>query len=196
MNVLAACDFDLMFTFVMTGWEGTAGDGKLYEAATRKRLSTPEIGFDILDAGFALTKTCLTAYRGTRYHLKEFGRGSQRPRTKKELFNLRHAQLRNVIERIFGIVKKRFPVLSYPVEYSYTFQVDLVLSLCTLHNFIRLQNFTDDFESQVIEELRLQNQLPLHLMIMLQIVIKSRVTRQKDGVTILQVACGRNIKQH
>ncbi|KAH9105585.1 hypothetical protein LEN26_014709 [Aphanomyces euteiches] len=144
----------------MAGWEGTAGDGKLYEAATRKGLSTPEIGFDILDAGFALTKTCLTPYRGTRYHLKEFGRGSQRPRTKEELFNLRHAQLRNVIERIFGIVKKRFPVLSYPVEYSYTFQVDLVLSLCTLHNFI-LQNFTDDFESQVIEELRLQNQLPL-----------------------------------
>ncbi|KAH9103801.1 hypothetical protein LEN26_002637 [Aphanomyces euteiches] len=161
MNVLAACDFDLMFTFVMTGWEGTAGDGKLYEAALQKGFPLPENGFDLMDAGFALTKSCLTPFRGTRYHLKEFGKGSQLPQNMEELFNLRHAQLRNVIERIFGVVKKRIPVLSYPVDYDYQFQVDLVLALCTLHNFIRLQNEYDDFERQVVEEIQAQNELPL-----------------------------------
>src|SRR5215471_13726721 len=34
-----------------------------------------------------------------------------RPRNEKELYNLRHASLRNVIERIFGVSKKRFKIL-------------------------------------------------------------------------------------
>ena len=60
-----------------------------------------------------------------RYHLKEWGRTNirlvyiihcnsfdvsslYRPKTKEELFNLRHASARNVIERIFGVLKCRF----------------------------------------------------------------------------------------
>ncbi|KAF0710751.1 hypothetical protein AaE_012395 [Aphanomyces astaci] len=129
-------------------WEGTAGDGKLYEAALRSGLTVPANAYNILDAGFALTKSCLTPYRGTRYHLKEYGKGSQRPRNKEELFNLRHAQLRNVVERIFGIVKKRFPVMSYPVEYDYQFQVVLVMALY-------------DFEHQADADLQAQIQQPL-----------------------------------
>jgi len=53
----------------------------------------------------------LTPYRGVRYHLKETARANQRPKNPKELFNLRHASLRNAIERIFGVVKRRFPIL-------------------------------------------------------------------------------------
>ncbi|ETV88815.1 hypothetical protein H257_00307 [Aphanomyces astaci] len=127
MNVLAACDFDLKFTFVLAGWEGTAGDGKMFEAAKRLGIEATGDQFDLMDAGFVLSKHCLTPYRGMRYHLKEYGRGSRRPLTKEEIFNLRHGQLRNVIERIFGILKKRFPVLVYPVEYDFAFQVDMVL---------------------------------------------------------------------
>ncbi|ETV63666.1 hypothetical protein H257_19400 [Aphanomyces astaci] len=106
MNVLAACDFDLQFTYVLAGWEGTAGDGKLYEAAKQAGLALSGTGYDILDAGFGLTKSALTPYRGTRYHLKEFALGSRRPQKIEELFNLRHASLRNVIERIIGVLKK------------------------------------------------------------------------------------------
>ncbi|ETV79971.1 hypothetical protein H257_07167 [Aphanomyces astaci] len=150
MNVLTACDFD--FTFVMAGWEGTAGDGKLYDAALRMGLHIDDAKFDILDAGFALTTKARTSYRGKRYHLKEFARGRQRPQSKEEFFNLRHAQLRNVVERIFGILKKRFLVLVCPVEYNYKFQVDLVLALCLLHNFIR-QHGNDSFEEEVVDEI-------------------------------------------
>jgi hypothetical protein len=43
-----------------------------------------------------------------------------RPRNAKELFNLRHAQLRNVVEHIFGIVKRRWSIFTraqeYPIE--------------------------------------------------------------------------------
>ncbi|KAF0736938.1 hypothetical protein AaE_008962 [Aphanomyces astaci] len=157
MNVLAACDFDLNFTYVMAGWEGTAGDGKLYDAALRKGLRIDEDKYDIMDSGFALTTKSLTPYRGKRYHLKEFARGRRRPQTKEELFNLRHAQLRNVVERIFGVLKKRFPVLVTAVEYDYKFQVDLVLALCMLHNFIRRHGH-DTIEQEVADEVRRQNE--------------------------------------
>lgn len=31
-----------------------------------------------------------------------------RPQNREELYNLRHASARNVVERIFGVVKRRF----------------------------------------------------------------------------------------
>ncbi|KAF0708873.1 hypothetical protein AaE_013059 [Aphanomyces astaci] len=162
MNVLAACNFDLIFTYVLAGWEGTAGDGKVYADALTKGLTLPTDGFDILDAGFALTTKSLTPYRGTRYHLKEYASGRLRPQNKQELFNLRHAQLRNCIERIFGILKMRFPVLFHGVRYNYKFQVQLVMGLCTLHNFIRLHGGRDDeMERQASNMHRVERRTPL-----------------------------------
>jgi hypothetical protein len=38
--------------------------------------------------------------------------GFVRPVNKEELFNLRHAQARNVIERIFEVLKKRWDILN------------------------------------------------------------------------------------
>ena len=154
MNVMASCDFDICFTYVLAGWEGTASDSKVYSDALTKGLDTEESKWDIMDGGFALTKKCLTPYRGTRYHLKELGNGRQRPRNREELFNLRHAQLRNCIERIFGVLKMRFPVLSTAVRYNYKFQVDLVIALCTVHNFIRMHGCRSDrFETEANEVL-------------------------------------------
>jgi len=84
-----------------------------------------------------LKKSILTPYRGVRYHLKEYARrGPQKPR---ELFNLRHSSLRNVIERTFGVLKKRFPIIASGTEPHYPLETmtDIVLSCCILHNFLR-----------------------------------------------------------
>jgi hypothetical protein len=48
----------------------------------------------------------MSLYRGVRYHLKEVRQADQRPKNVKELFNLRHSLLRNVIKRIFGVLKR------------------------------------------------------------------------------------------
>ncbi|KAH9151365.1 hypothetical protein LEN26_003875 [Aphanomyces euteiches] len=156
MNVLAACDFDLMFTYILAGWEGSASDSKVYTDALTKGLMTYPTCWDIADGGYALCMRCLTPYRGVRYHLKEFGNGKHKPRTYKELFNLRHAKLRNCVERIFGVVKKRFPILCTGIQYDYCFQVDVVLAVCLLHNFIRAHGVQSDiFDESDIES---QNQ--------------------------------------
>ena len=58
-----------------------------------------------------------------------------RPRTKEELFNLRHASARNVIERIFGVLKRKFRILHTAPEYSKSIQARIPVALAALHNF-------------------------------------------------------------
>ena len=67
-----------------------------------------------------------------------------RPKTKEELFNLRHAQARNVVERIFGILKRRFAVFSRAPEYPIETQTRLIPAISALHNFLRIHDRTDE----------------------------------------------------
>jgi hypothetical protein len=63
---------------------------------------------------------------------------NHRPETPEELFNLRHSSVRTIIERIFGIMKRRWRVLTIPLEISVHCQAMLVPALCAVHNFIRI----------------------------------------------------------
>ena len=59
-----------------------------------------------------------------------------RPATQEELFNLRHARARNVIERAFGVIKRRFKILVIPPEYSMDIQARVFPALAAIHNCI------------------------------------------------------------
>jgi len=58
-----------------------------------------------------------------------------RPSDKEELFELRHASARNVIERIFGVLKRRFQILLLAPEYNRDIQARIPAALCAIHNF-------------------------------------------------------------
>jgi hypothetical protein len=68
------------------------------------------------------------------------------------LFNHRHSAARNVIERIFGVLKKRFQILKSAPEYPMNVQAQIPAALAALHNFIRefdpddLHAYDDDEE--------------------------------------------------
>ena len=70
-----------------------------------------------------------------------------RPANKEELFNLCHASARNVIERIFGVLKRCFCILLLAPEYNLDMQARIPVALCALHNFIRVH---DPFEDNTI----------------------------------------------
>jgi len=59
-----------------------------------------------------------------------------RPVDKEELFNLRHASARNIIEQIFGVVKRHFHILLISSEYKIEIQARIPTALCALHNYI------------------------------------------------------------
>jgi hypothetical protein len=66
-----------------------------------------------------------------------------RPTDYKELFNLRHASLRNVIERIFGVCKRRFRLMAAAAEYSLRTQSKIPGAVAVLHNFVHIHDPDD-----------------------------------------------------
>jgi hypothetical protein len=105
-NVLAVTDFDCNFRFMWAGWEGSAHDARVARDAVLKGglCAVESSSYYLADAGYGdMNGMLLTPYRRVRYHLNEWTRSGARPENAKELFNLRHARARNVIERTLGI---------------------------------------------------------------------------------------------
>jgi hypothetical protein len=75
-------------------------------------------------------------YKGERYHLPDFRRGSQ-PRGMHEIFNHAHSSLRCTIERTFGVWKNKWKILRNMPNFPYDKQVKIVAASMALHNFIR-----------------------------------------------------------
>ena len=88
------------------------------------------------DAGFQLKTGFLTPYRSTRYHLKKYS--VHQLENAREVFNIRHLSLRNAIEKAFGVLKKRFPIIASGTEphYPVDTQSDIILACCILHNYL------------------------------------------------------------
>jgi hypothetical protein len=168
-NVMAAVDFDLKFTYVLAGWEGSAHDALVLADAVERDdgLSLPPgnnfnllviflslvlvvadscnlIGkFYLVDAGYGVKPGFLPPYRKTRYHLKEYG-GGNNPENYKELFNLRHSSLRITIERAFAAYKNRWKFVYNKPFHPYKTQVKVVIACAILHNWV-LQFGEDEY---------------------------------------------------
>jgi hypothetical protein len=142
-NVMVVCDFDLNITYVSAGWEGSATDSMVLRSAMTNsigKFQVPSGKFYLVDGGYANTTSFLAPYRGVRYHLKEFGRGHRRPQNHKELYNHRHAVLRNHVERALGVIKKRFPILKVATFHKMENQAKIPLATAVFHNLIRSLN--------------------------------------------------------
>jgi len=112
------------------------------------------------DVGFMLKPKIITLYRGVRYHLKKYSRRG--PQNAKELFNHRHSSLRNVIERTFGVMRKRFPIIASRTEphYDVDTMTKVVLTYCILHNFLRGVDNDESLIEEVDHELLQQDVQP------------------------------------
>ncbi|CAL2266348.1 unnamed protein product [Prunus armeniaca] len=55
----------------------------------------------------------------------------------KEVFNHARSSLRSVIERTFGVWKKRWSILRDMPSYPFAKQVKIVIATMVLHNYIR-----------------------------------------------------------
>ncbi|XP_057787503.1 uncharacterized protein LOC131004763 [Salvia miltiorrhiza] len=149
-NVLGVCDRNLNFVYVLSGWEGSANDSRILRDALNRPhgLKVPKGKYYLCDNGYANSEGFLTPFKGVRYHLKEWGPNSARPQNKEELFNLRHAKARNVVERAFGIMKMRWGILRSTTFYPIKVQNRLIMATFLINNFIRKQMVVDPIEEQ------------------------------------------------
>lgn len=97
----------MRFQYILSGWDGSASDAAIYQDARQSDLKVPLNRYLLADAGFGTCAALIVPFRGTKYHLVEFGHAGVRPANWEELYNLRHASAQNAIEQIFGILKRR-----------------------------------------------------------------------------------------
>lgn len=105
--MLAFCDFNMCFTFILTGWEESAHNTRLLKYATTNNdhsFPHPPIGkYYFFDVGFPLQQGFFKSFPNLRYHILDFQRTSKKIRGRKEHFNMRHSSLRDMIELAFGV---------------------------------------------------------------------------------------------
>lgn len=183
-NVLAIVDFDMRFTYVVAGWEGSADDARVLNEAQINptfMFPHPPIGnwncvvtllwnnnifivcFNTLIFPNASKYYLVdSSYANRPWHLAPY-RGTNyhlhdRRRAggdqKKEMFNHRHSALRNVVERTFGIWKQQFRTLWGIPHYTVQKQRDIIIACAVLHNFIRMSSFNDKMFSNATLKMR------------------------------------------
>jgi hypothetical protein len=84
-----------------------------------------------------------------RYHLKEYSQVNP-PTNARELFNLRHATLRSIIERCIGRVKRRWRIFNGSGELKLENYCLAIIAAGLMHNFLIDQN--DEWEEDGEEE--------------------------------------------
>ncbi|CAM8942262.1 unnamed protein product [Rhodiola kirilowii] len=103
-------------------------------------FSTPPEGkYYLVDSGYPNTLGYLAPYKDkfARYRMPNFRHG-QAPSGIYENFNYRHSFSRTTIERAFGILKTTWKILRTMPQVEDKFQVGIILTTFTLHNFIRM----------------------------------------------------------
>lgn len=141
-NILIFCDFNMNILYVCSGVEGSAHDAHVLEISGlyNELTKLPPHVFVLADAGYGITERILTPYRSTRYHLQEYS-STNGPSNSKELFNLRHSKMRNVVERTIGILKRRWKILRFANEsLNKNFINESIICCCMLHNFLMQKN--------------------------------------------------------
>lgn len=146
--LLGVCDRDVNFIYALTGWEGSATDARfLRDALTRdETFKVPRGCYYLCDNGYANVDGFLTPYRRARYHRDAWGNHAIGPHNSKELFNWRHSQARKMIEKAFGLLKKRWSILRSPSFYPLKTQNRIIMACMLLHNFIRFEMPDDPIE--------------------------------------------------
>lgn len=152
-NVLGVVDFEMNFVYARAGHEGSSNDTFVFQSAVSDGFRcTRSDTYYLADGGYNINHGMLrTPFTRTRYHLKEWSNASQKPQNARELYNLRHASLRNVVERAFGVLKSRFKILTQTrLGFSIATQRDVVYACIALHNFMNRTG--SDPEQEYVED--------------------------------------------
>lgn len=122
-NVQAVCDANACFMNVDCSWPGSVHDSRIYNlSCINPVMENNRVGALLLgDEGYSNSHCLLTPYRNTH--------------SAQELnYNRIHTKERVVIERAFGQLKARFPILKGPIRLK-TERIPTIIVACfVLHN--------------------------------------------------------------
>ncbi|XP_011859622.1 PREDICTED: putative nuclease HARBI1 [Vollenhovia emeryi] len=133
INTQVVCDYNLKAIDIVARWPGSVHDATIFEHSTlRRRFEQNEFNSGLLlgDGGYPVRNYLLTPLIN--------------PNTPaEECYNETQIRTRNIIERFFGVIKRRFPVLSLGMRLKLETVQDVIVATTVLHNLARHQNEGD-----------------------------------------------------
>ena len=140
INVQAVCDSDAFITNIVARWPGSTHDSRIFEnSKIADKLWDGAIdGILVGDSGYAGRAYLMTPI------LKPKNAGEVR-------YNTAHRRTRCVIERCFGLLKRRFPCLLLGLRTALANTLVIILATAVLHYFAlmhREQDFDKDIENE------------------------------------------------
>ena len=120
----------------MAGWEGSANDGRIFHHTLEQGLIIPKGSYYLTDGRYTTNHKLLVPYRSIQYHLQETARAGLRPANYKELYNLRHNQLRTLIERVIGRLKGTFRIHRIAPTFPLKTQIQIIYATSALLNWL------------------------------------------------------------
>ncbi len=137
---------DMQFCYILAKWKGSAYNDKVLKdnALFETDFIIPKKKCYLVDARYHNINYLLCPYFGVRYHLKEQAMASKKLINKERLFNFCHSCLQNIVEKIFGITKRRFQILEIHIGFIIKAQVKFILAITRLYNFIQLYYTIED----------------------------------------------------
>ncbi|KAI4468079.1 hypothetical protein MML48_2g00013046 [Holotrichia oblita] len=127
INVQAIANADMIFTDIVARWPGSVHDSTIFNnTAIKTRFEEGEFTNNFLlgDSGYPLRNYLLTPLANP------VARAEQ-------LYNESHIRTRNCIERVFGLWKRRFPVLAYGLRLKLDTILTVIIATAVLHNIAR-----------------------------------------------------------
>ena len=118
-------------------WPGSVHDSRILRCSAIPSTMMHTDALLLGDSGYAIAPYLMTPYRNA-------------DDPKKQSFNRLFTKERVVVERVFGQLKRRFPILSHPVRIKHEKIPTLILACCVLHNVSKY--LKDVFEPDSVAE--------------------------------------------
>lgn len=129
INVQATCDAAEQFTSVEVHWPGSVHDSRILKNSplfdVMNRSATD--GIILGDEGYGISPWLMVPYRNAE---SEHEKGFNRLFTKERV----------IIERCFGMLKRRFPILGYKIRLDVSHTPTIILCCVILHNVAKHLN--------------------------------------------------------
>lgn len=128
------CDATLRIMNIIARWPGSVHDSTIFNDSplcTELEVGRYENSFLLGDSGYPCRTYLLTPFL--------------RPATaSQQAYNFAHSATRTVIERCFGILKRRFPCLSLGLRNAIQTTLHIIVACAVLHNIAL--DLNDDIE--------------------------------------------------
>ncbi|KAI5754193.1 hypothetical protein M8J77_006645 [Diaphorina citri] len=143
LNVQVVCGPNMEFFDLICRWPGSAHDSRMFNASSVKlRFDNDELpGYLLGDSGYAQTRKMYTPFPDPA-------------NPQEEAYNRAQKTTRNLIERAFGVWKRKFPILKRALQNKLPNSINIIIASAILHNMTRQDNAMYEPQEEEEEEER------------------------------------------